>query len=473
MKMLLGGEWVDSDKKIEVRDPFDNSLVDTVPRGTGKDVDTAMAAAVKGFDVARKMTVYDRAQVLFKTARIVESRLEEFALTIAREGSKTIREARKEARRCVNTLTISGEEAKRIQGETIPFSSFPGGEKRRGYYERVPIGVVLAITPFNDPLNLVAHKLGPAVAAGNSVVLKPATVTPLSGIKLVEAFMEAGLPPLVMQVLTGFGGEIGDTMVADARPRMISFTGGIEAGLRITKIAGLKKIGMELGSNSPVIVWKDADLEWAAETCVSGAFWAAGQNCIGVQRIYIHKDVYEPFKKRFVDITKNYKIGDKLKEETDMGPMINEGEAKRLEGWVREAENAGAKILAGGRRTAALLEPTVLENVPKSAKIHQEEVFGPTVNLYPVSDADQALAEANSVDYGLHAALFTRDVDMAFKLAYGLDCGGVMINDSTDYRLDSMPFGGIKNSGLGREGIKFSLQEMTEPKVICWYLPKS
>ena len=473
MKMLLGGEWVDREKKIEVRDPFDKSLVDTVPRATAEDVDTAMAAAVRGFGISRRMTVYDRAQVLIKTARIVEGRLEDFARTIAREGSKTIREARKEARRCVNTLTVSAEEAKRIQGETIPFSSFPGGEKRRGYYERVPIGVVLAITPFNDPLNLVAHKLGPAVAAGNSVVLKPATVTPLSGIKLVEAFMEAGLPPLVMQVLTGFGGEIGDVMVADRRPRMISFTGGVEAGLRIMKLAGLKKIGMELGSNSPVIVWKDADLEWAAETCVSGAFWAAGQNCIGVQRIYIHQDIYEPFRKRFVEITKGYKIGDKLKEETDMGPMITEGEAKRLEGWVREAEKAGAKVLAGGKRTGALLEPTVLENVPKTAKAHVEEVFGPTVNLYPVADVDQALTEANAIDYGLHAALFTRDVDMAFKLAYGLDCGGVMINDSTDYRLDSMPFGGIKNSGLGREGIKFSLLEMTEPKVICWYLPKS
>jgi glyceraldehyde-3-phosphate dehydrogenase (NADP+) len=473
MKMLLGGEWVNREKRIEVRDPFDNSLIDTVPRGDAADVDKAITAAVKGFETSRKLTVFDRAQILFKTAGIVQGRLEDFALTIAREGSKTIREARKEARRCVNTLTASAEESKRIQGETIPFSSFPGGEKRRGYYERVPIGVVLAVTPFNDPLNLVAHKLGPAVAAGNSVILKPATVTPLSGIKLVEAFMEAGLPPLVMQVITGYGGEIGDTLVADPRPRMISFTGGVEAGLRITKIAGLKKIGMELGSNSPVIVWKDADLEWAAETCVSGAFWAAGQNCIGVQRIYIHRDIYEPFKRRFVEITKGYKIGDKRKEETDMGPMINEGEAKRLEGWVREAEKAGARVLAGGRRTGALLEPTVLENVPKTAKVHVEEVFGPTVNLYPVDDADQALAEANSIDYGLHAALFTRDVDMAFKLAYDLDCGGVMINDSTDYRLDSMPFGGIKNSGLGREGIKFALQEMTEPKVICWYLPKS
>jgi len=471
MKMLLAGQWVDRDKTIEVRDPFDNSLVDTVPRATAADVDAALAAAVKGFEVARKMTVYDRAQVLFKTAAIVQGRLEEFAITIAREGSKTIREARKEARRCVNTLTISAEEAKRIQGETIPFDSFPGGEKRVGYYQRVPIGVVLAITPFNDPLNLVAHKLGPAVAAGNAVILKPATVTPLSALKLTEAFVEAGLPPLVLQTITGHGAEIGDPLVADPRVRMISFTGGLEAGQRITTLAGIKKIGMELGSNSPVIVWSDADIRWAAESCVSGAFWAAGQNCIGVQRIYVHRDVYDVFRDGMVEFTAKYKIGDKMKESTDMGPMITEGEAKRVERWVAEAKQAGAKVLIGGGRTGALMQPTVLENVPKSATIHREEVFGPTVNLYPVGSAEEALAEANSLPFGLHAALFTRDVDMAFKLALGLDAGGVMINDSTDYRLDSMPFGGIKNSGLGREGIKFSLQEMTEPKVICWYLP--
>jgi glyceraldehyde-3-phosphate dehydrogenase (NADP+) len=472
MKMLLGGEWVDRAKIIEVRDPFDNSVVDTVPRATAADVETALAAAEKGYAVARRMTVYERSQVLVKTAKLVADDLEEFARTIAREGSKTIREARKEARRCVNTLTISAEEAKRIQGETIPFDSFPGGEKRVGYYQRVPIGVVLAITPFNDPLNLVAHKLGPAVAAGNAVILKPATVTPLSALKLTEAFMHAGLPPLVLQTLTGFGAEIGDALVADARVRMISFTGGLEAGQRITKLAGIKKIGMELGSNSPVIVWRDADIQWAAETCVSGAFWAAGQNCIGVQRIYVHRDAYAEFRDAMVAFTAKYHIGDKLKEETDMGPMIAEGEAKRVERWVKEARDAGAKVLIGGGRQGALMQPTVLENVPEIAALHREEVFGPTVNLYPVDDADEALAKANSLPFGLHAALFTRDVDMAFKLALGLDAGGVMINDSTDYRLDSMPFGGIKNSGLGREGIKFSLQEMTEPKVICWYLPK-
>jgi glyceraldehyde-3-phosphate dehydrogenase (NADP+) len=303
------------------------------------------------------------------------------------------------------------------------------------------------------------------------VILKPATVTPLSALKLTEAFLEAGLPPLVLQTITGHGAEVGDILVADARVRMISFTGGLEAGQRIAKLTGIKKIGMELGSNSPVVVWRDADVAWAAETCVSGAFWAAGQNCIGVQRIYVHRDVYREFRDRTVELTAKYRVGDKMKEDTDMGPMISEGEARRVERWVEEAKQAGAKVPVGGGRSGAVMQPTVLEDVPKSATIHHSEVFGPTVNLYPVGTLEEALAEANSLPFGLHAAVFSRDVDTAFALATGLDCGGVMINDSTDYRLDSMPFGGIKNSGLGREGVKFSLQEMTEPKVISFYLP--
>jgi len=472
MKMLLDGEWVDREKIIEVRDPYDDSVIDTVPAATNGDVETALESSVRGFEVARKMSVFDRAQVLFKTAALVSENLEEFATVIAREGSKTIREARKEASRCVNTLMVSAEESKRILGETIPFDSFPGGEKRRGYYYRFPIGVVLAITPFNDPLNLVAHKLGPAIAAGNSVILKPATVTPLSALMLAKAFLNAGLPPSVLQVITGYGSVIGDPLVRDERVRMISFTGGIEAGKRISQLAGIKKIGMELGSDSPVIVWEDCDMEWAVESCVSGAFWAAGQNCIGVQRLYIHKNIYHDFRDNFVERTLKYKIGDKLDDETDMGPMITEDEAKRVENWINEAQEKGAKVLAGGNRQNALVEPTVLENVPEDVTIHCEEVFGPTVNLYSVDSLDEAIKKANALPFGLHAAIFTRNVDIAFKAAYELDCGGVMINDSTDYRLDSMPFGGVKYSGLGREGIKFALQEMTEPKVICFYLPK-
>ena len=471
MKMLVGHDWVDREESIDVRDPFDDSLIDTVPAANHDDVETALATAYEARDTARKMRTYERAQVVYRTAQIIADDIEGFATVIAREGSKTIREARGEARRCVNTLTIAAEEAKRLQGETIPFDSFPGGEVRRGYYERVPIGVVLAITPFNDPLNLVAHKLGPAIAGGNSVILKPATVTPLSGLKLTEAFMQAGLPPGVLQCITGYGAVLGDALVEDPRVRMVSFTGGVEAGERIMSRIGLKKVGMELGSNSPVIVWKDADLDWAVETCVSGAFWAAGQNCIGVQRIYIHRDVYDRFRDGFVNKTKAYRTGNKLDESTDMGPMINEGEAKRVERWVKEAVEKGARLLAGGTRDGALVPPTVLEDVPEDATIHFEEVFGPTVNLYPVDDLDEAIDRANSANYGLHAAGFSNDVTVCHKLAAGLDCGSVILNDSTDYRLDSMPFGGVKNSGLGREGLKFSLQEMTEPKVVCWYLP--
>jgi len=471
MKMLLNGQWVDRDNKIDVIDPFDNSVIGTIPAGTKEDCETALAGAVSGFAITKKMTVYERAQILFKAADLISKRLEEFATVIAREGSKTINEARKEASRCVNTMIVAAEESKRILGETIPFDSFPGGEKRRGYYYRFPIGVILAITPFNDPLNLVAHKLGPAIAAGNSVILKPATVTPLSAIKLVEVIIEAGLPPQAIQLITGYGHEIGDPLVTDERVRMISFTGGVEAGKHIAAKAGIKKIGMELGSNSPVIVWKDADINLAVESCVSGAFWAAGQNCIGVQRLLVHKDIYDKFKSGFVERTKKYKIGDKLKEDTDMGPMITESEAVRVEKWVNEAKEKGATILTGGKRDGALYEPTVLENLPDNVTIHCEEVFGPTVNLYKIDNLDAAIAEANSLPYGLLTAIFTSNVDTAFKAAYELDCGGVMINDSTDYRLDSMPFGGVKYSGLGREGLKFSLQEMTEPKVICFNLP--
>jgi glyceraldehyde-3-phosphate dehydrogenase (NADP+) len=468
--MLLAGEWVDRNEVIEVRDPFDDGVIDTVPAATMEDVETALAAAAAARWTARGMTSHRRSEVLLGAAAIVGGRLEEFARVIAREGSKTIREARKEARRCVNTLKVSGEEATRLAGETIAFDSFPGGEQRRGYWVREPVGVVLAITPFNDPLNLVAHKLGPAIAGGNAVILKPATVTPLAALKLTETLLEAGLPEDVLQTLTGRGAVLGDALVSDRRVRMVSFTGGVEAGLRIMAKVGLKKVGMELGSNSPVIVWRDADVGWAVSSCVSGAFWAAGQNCIGVQRIYVHREIYEEFRDGLVARTQRYRVGDKLDEATDMGPMITADEARRVEAWVREAEEQGARVLTGGGREGALLSPTVLEGVPETATLHREEVFGPTVNLYPVDDLEGALAAANGVDFGLHAAAFTRDLEVAHRLAEGLECGGVMINDSTDYRLDAMPFGGIKSSGLGREGIRFSLHEMTEPKVVCFNL---
>ena len=470
MKMLIGEKWIDKDEKIEVRNPYNDDLIDTVPSGDVADVEAAFQAAEEGFEINRSLPVHERISILYKTAEILKERQEDFAKTIASEGSKTIKEARKEASRCIDTITISAEEARRVVGETIPFDSREGSENRLGYYSRFPIGIIVAITPFNDPLNLVAHKIGPAIAGGNSIVLKPATVTPLSALKLGEAFIEAGLPWKILNIVTGKASKIGDALVTDPRGRMISFTGGTEAGLDITKKAGLKKIGMELGSNSPVIVMDDADLPPAVELSVSGAFWAVGQNCIGVQRIYVHETVYDEFEKMFVEQTKKIKVGFQLDEDTDMGPMITEEEAARVEEWVKEATKSGAELLTGGTRDGTRFEPTVFRNMPDTAKLNCEEVFGPVVNLYKVSSLDEAIQLANSVIYGLHGAIFTRSLDNAFKAIKELDVGGVMVNDSTDYRIDMMPFGGVKWSGLGREGIKFALLEMTEPKVVCFNL---
>ncbi|MDP8314722.1 MAG: aldehyde dehydrogenase family protein [Candidatus Celaenobacter antarcticus] len=470
MKMHINGEWIDKDEKIEVKNPLSGEVIDTVPAGTSEDVKKAIDAAVEGYEINRNLPVHKRVDILLKAAEIMKERQEELSRTIAMEGSKTIREARGEARRAVNTIALSGEEAKRILGETIPFDSMPGAENRVGYYYRFPIGVIAAITPFNDPLNLVAHKLGPIIAGGNSVVLKPATVTPLSALKLGEILLEAGLPPKILNIVTGYGNEIGDALVTDERVRMVTFTGGPEAGKGIIKKAGLKKIGMELGSNSPVIVMDDCDLENAVESCVSGAFWAAGQNCIGVQRLFVQKNIYEQFEKKFVERTRKMKVGYQLDEDTDMGPMITEHEAKRVEEWIKEAAKAGGILLTGGQRKGAIVQPTVMKDVPKNCRLGHEEVFGPVVILYKIDTLDEAIKEANDVVYGLHAGIFTNDIKTAFKAIKEIDVGGIMINDSSDYRIDGMPFGGVKNSGLGREGIKFSLMEMTEPKVVCFNL---
>lgn len=470
MKMLLQNEWVDRDETIEVRDPQTGRLIDTIPQATADDVDMAITAAIKGAKTAKKMGSYARASVLRDAANLVEARKEAFAALIATEGVKTIREARKEVSRCVNVLNVCADASKHIEGETITFDSFPGGENRKGWYERVPLGVISAITPFNDPLNLVAHKIGPAISAGNATVLKPATSTPLSALKLVETLEEAGLPPLVVQTVTGDPRRLGDALFTDERVAMVSFTGGVSTGKRIASMAGLKKLGMELGSNCPVVVWEDADVPWAVEACVSGAFWAAGQNCIGVQRIYVHDAIYDEFRDAFVKRTAKLKLGSKLAESTDMGVMIDQAAAERVKSWIDEAAAQGAKVLTGGVREGTTITPTVLEDVPSDARIHSEEVFGPTVNLYRVNDLVRAIEECNAVPYGIHAAIFTKNLDVAYFAYDQLHYGGVMINDSTDYRLDAMPFGGVKDSGMGREGVRFSVREMTEPKVACWRL---
>lgn len=470
--MFFAGEWVSRDKVIEVRDPKDNSLITTVPAASADDMLAAIEKAKEGIKTAAAMPTHERIAVLNRAADWIFAHHENYATTIAREGSKTIREARKEVTRCIETLRISAEEARRINGETIPFDQMPGSENRIGYYYRFPIGLIAAITPFNDPLNLVAHKVGPAIAAGNAVIVKPATVTPLSALLLAKAFEKAGLPAGVLSVITGNASEIGDTLVTHPDVRMVSFTGGLTAGESIVKKAGLKKIGMELGSNSPVIVLGDADLDDAVESTVSGAFWAAGQNCLGVQRVYVEESIFDQFRVKFIARTQQYQVGDKLLETTDMGPMISEKEAKRVESWVYEAIQKGATLLCGGKREGAFYMPTVLTDLPADCTLAKEEVFGPVVTLYRVPNLDTAIRESNSVNYGLQAGIFTRDLEKAFGAIRQMDVGGIMVNDSSDYRIDAMPFGGVKGSGLGREGIKFALQEMTEPKVVCFKLTK-
>ena len=455
---------------IEVYDPGSNELIGTVPSFTPEEVERVLATASDASETARNMPTHLRISVLRQVAEQMLQSHEEFAQIIAKEGIKTIREARKEVTRCVETLRISAEEARRLGGETIPFDQMPGSENRFGFFKRVPVGVVVAITPYNDPLNLVAHKIGPAIAAGNAVILKPHSSTPLSARKLVDLFDATELPAGVLQLVTGSGALLGDQLVSDPRVRMVSFTGGPIVGHKILAQTGLKKIGMELGSNCPTIVMGDADMEMALDATVSGAFWAAGQNCLHVQRIFIQKDHFEDFSKRFVERTQRLKVGDKLDEATDMGPMINDAALLKVDEFVQDAVARGARILTGGTSEDRYYQPTVLDNVSADCRISIEEVFGPVVALYPFNDTQEAIDLANNVDYGLQAGVFTRDLATAHRVADGLDCGGVMINDSSDYRIDAMPFGGTRSSGLGREGVAHAIHEMTEAKTYCFNL---
>ncbi len=449
----------------EVRNPLTGELVGTIAQGTAADVDAAVAAAARALE--SDFPAHARYDVLMRAAARVEARAEEYAWTIAREGSKTIREARREPARVVTLLRLCAEEGRQLAGETLPFDMQPGSENRAGYYFRVPAGIVGAITPFNDPLAIAAHKAGPALAAGNAVVLKPATATPFSAIELAKDLAEAGLPPGRLNLVTGSGEGIGEAIARHSRIRVLSFTGGAETGARLTRIAGIKKLSLELGSNSPVIVMPDAPLDRAVPAIAAGAFAQAGQNCLGVQRVLVHRSVYDGFRDQFVRHVGALKAGASTDETTDVCAMISERQAMRVEEWIQEAVRGGAQVLCGGRREGALLQPTVLADVPDGVKVDCDEVYGPVVSLYRVGSLGEAIARANRVDYGLHAAIFTDSLHDAFTAIRRLDFGAVIVNDSTDYRLDVMPFGGTKLSGIGREGVRFAIQEMTETRVVC------
>ena len=467
MRMLIAGEWVEKPQTLEVRNPYDDSVVDTVPAGDAGDVDRAIAAACRGFEAMRAMPALGRAAILNRTAALLRERGEELARTLTREVGKTIREARVEAARAAFVFEIAAGEAQRLHGETVPFDAAPGGENRFGYFVRVPIGVVVAITPFNVPLTLAAHKVAPALAAGNAVVLKPATATPLADLMLGQALLDAGLPPEAINIVTGSGSVVGDALVSDPRPRMVSFTGSREVGESLTRKAGFKKVTLELGGNAACIITESADLDAAAAAVTRGSFSLAGQICISVQRVLVHRMVWQEFTDRFLARVAALKVGDPMDESTDVGPMIEEGAASRTEEWVGEAVAAGGKVLAGGTRRGALFAPTVLVGVPYQARLCSQEVFAPVVALMPFDTFDDAIALSNASLYGLQAGIFTGNLAQAMEATRRLDVGGVMVNDVPTYRADLMPYGGVKYSGLGREGVRFALEEMTEPRVVC------
>ncbi len=451
---------------ITVRNPFSGLPVGAVAQNSAADAGMLLDRARRGAILARDLPRHRRAEILENAADRIRADLEVHARRITAEAGKTIRQARKEVRRCVNTLKLSAEEARRNAGEVVPFDAYAGSESRMGWFSREPLGIILAITPFNDPLNLVAHKLGPAIAGGNAVLLKPSELAPLSALSLVQALIDAGLPDEVVTTAVG-GADLGAALVAAREVRMVSFTGGFRTGEAIARGAGLKKLAMDLGGNAPVIVMADADLDHAVEALVSGAFWAAGQNCIGTQRILVERQVYDTFRDRFVARTARLVAGDPLLETTDVGPMISDVAAERAEAAVDAALALGARVLTGHRREGAVYAPTVLENVPHEAAIWSEEAFAPIVTLEPFDSFDAAIEMANAIDFSLHAGIFTSDLGLALDAARRIEAGGVMVNDSSDYRFDAMPFGGFKHGSMGREGVRFAYEDMTQPKVVC------
>jgi len=458
---------------IDVKDKYSGEVIGRVPSVSPEQVPSIIEMAFKAFArYLETLPLHRRAEILTEAASLIRRRQNDFAKLIAREAGKPIKYSRKEATRASLTMQLSAEEAKRLHGETIPFDAEPRGEDRTGYWFRVPAGLVLAITPFNDPLNLVAHKLGPAVAAGNTVVLKPASLTPLSAIKLVETLREAGLPEDYVHVVTGEGEKLGPELVSNPNVRVVTFTGGVDAGQKIARLAGLKKIALELGSNCPVIVMEDASLDLTAACVLDAGYNCQGQNCIHAQRILIHESRYEELVARLVEGTKKLKVGNPLDESTDVGPMIAESEAARVEEWVDEALKSGANVMVGGERHGTIYLPTILTDVPKDAKVATEEVFGPVMIVSKFQKMPDAIQESNSTSYGLHAGIFTKSTDNALRAISKLNFGSVLINDTSDFRVDFMPFGGMKHSGLGREGVRFAIEEtMTEIKTVIFRKP--
>ncbi|MCU5395600.1 aldehyde dehydrogenase family protein [Bacillus toyonensis] len=467
--LYINGDWKSVNTYKPLYAPYSEETLAEIAQGTEEDVQEAVNSAKNAMKKMNTLTAYDRATILEKVAQIMDERREEFAEIIAKEAAKPIRAARGEVDRTVLTYKFAAEEAKRIYGETLPLDAAPGADGRIAYTIRKPIGVIGAITPFNFPLNLVAHKVGPAIAAGNTVVLKPADQTPLSSYALVELFEEAGLPKGALNIISGPGATVGEAIVKNDDVASITFTGSPKVGIGIKEKAGLKRVTLELGSNAAVIIDEDVELtDEIMERVKWGAFVNNGQVCISVQRVFVHEKRMDEFLSKLKKAMETVVVGDPMNEETDVSALISKKDVKRIEMWVQEAIKEGATVLYGGKkRDERIFEPTVLTNVPEHVSVQCQEVFGPVMTVNTFKEFDEAIEKVNHSRYGLQAGVFTNNLFKAMRAIDELEVGGVMINDIPTFRVDHMPYGGVKESGTGREGIKYAIEEMTEMKLVC------
>ncbi len=463
-KLLIAGEWVETGDWIEVASPYSGETVGRVAKAGASETRRAIDAAERA--MAEPLPAHKRAEILVRVAGYLGKRQDDVARTISDEAGKPMKAARIEAARAMSTYTFAAVEARKLAGEMIPMDASQAGQGKLAFTLRRPIGVVGAISPFNFPLNLVAHKLAPALAAGCAVVLKPASQTPLSALLLAELETDAGLPPGWVNVLVGPAAEIGDVLVEDERVKAITFTGSAPVGWKLAERAPRKRVNLELGNATPVIVAADADVDAAAQSLATNAFSFAGQSCISVQRIYVERAAYEPFLDRFLPRVDALNVGDPADEETDVGPVIDENARERILAWIEEARNGGARIAAGGETDGALIRPTVIADAAPDLKVSCEEVFGPVCTVNPVDSFDEAIELANGTRYGLQAGIFTSKLETAMKAAQGLEFGGVTVNEAPTFRADQMPYGGVKDSGNTREGPAYAVRELTEDRLV-------
>jgi glyceraldehyde-3-phosphate dehydrogenase (NADP+) len=465
----LDGKWLTEGERFEVLAPYDRALVGGSYRATAVHAEAAVRAAQRAFQITRKMAGYERQAILRAISEGIGKRREEFAHLIALEAGKPIRTARAEVDRAVFTFAVAAEEATRIGGEWLPLDWQASTAGRAGIIRRFALGPILAITPFNFPLNLVAHKVAPAIAAGCTTVLKPAPQTPLTSLLLAEVCEQAGLPAGALNVLP-LANQEAEKLVGDDRLKMLTFTGSVPVGWALKGKSGKKKVTLELGGNAAVIVHCDADVDVAADRCVVGGFSYAGQSCISVQRIYVQRSIQEQFLARLLAGVRKLHVGDPLNEATDVGPMISEEAARRAASWIEEAVAGGAKLHAGGKREGAVLQPAVLTNVRAEMRVSCEEVFAPVVIIESYDEFGDAIRRVNDSPFGLQAGVFTRDSKLLFSAFENLEVGGVIVGDMSAFRIDHMPYGGVKDSGMGREGLRYAIEEMTEPRILVLHL---